>query len=182
MIRLLRRPKRGIGPLETQRLRLVAVTSALIEAEAHDAWNLSEALGAQLAPDWPPEHWEPAVRAHILAQLTAQPDTVGWHRYILLLGEVKPVLLGGLGAFPCAAGDVELGYSVVGSWQRRGIAAEAARGLIEWLFQQGAVHSVSAQAYETSPASVKVMERCGMRFVGHGDEAGTVRYRRWRQD
>ena len=180
MIGLLRRSRREVVPLETARLRLVAMTAALVGAEAHDDWQLGEALGARLAADWPPEHWEAAVRAHIVAQLTERPETVGWHRYIVLVEAGTPVLVGCLGAFPCAAGDVELGYSVVGSWQRRGLATEAAGALIGWLFGQGSVHSVSAQAYVSSPASVKVMERCGMRFVGQGDEVGTVRYRRWR--
>jgi [ribosomal protein S5]-alanine N-acetyltransferase len=180
MIGVLRRPRRGIQPIVTRRLHLVPMTVALLDAEAHDNWRLGEALNAQLAADWPPEHWEPPVRAHIVAQLTAKPETSGWHRYMLLSGGVKPVLVGCLGAFPCSAGDVELGYSVANSHQKRGFATEAALGLMEWLFEQPAVHSVSAQAYQTSPASVKVMERCGMRFVGAGDEAGTVRYRRWR--
>jgi [ribosomal protein S5]-alanine N-acetyltransferase len=179
VIGLLRRVRRGVEPILTRRLQLVAMTSALLNAEAHDDWHLREALRARLAPDWPPEHWEPPVRAHILAQLTTQPETVGWHRYMLLV-ESKPVLVGCVGAFPCAAGDVELGYSVATSFQRRGYATEAAGGLIAWLLQQPSVHSVSAQAYETSPASVTVMQRCGMRLVGAGDEAGTVRYRRWR--
>lgn len=179
MIGLLRRSRRGVAPLITRRLQLVAITSALVNAEAHDDWHLGEALRARLAPDWPPEHWEPAVRAHILAQLTSQPETVGWHRY-MLLAEDKPVLVGCIGAFPCAAGDVELGYSVVNSHQRRGYATEAAGGLIAWLLEQPAVHSVSAQAYENAPASVKVMQRCGMHFVGQGDGSGTVKYRRWK--
>ena len=179
MIGLLRRTRRSVGPLTTPRLELVAISSALMNAEAHDDWHLAQSLRAQLAPDWPPPLWEAPVRAHILAQITSYPETVGWHRY-MLLRERTPVLIGCLGAFPCAAGDVELGYSVVTSFQRQGLATEAAQALTEWLFQQPAVHSVSAQAYETAPASVKVMQRCGMRFVGQGDEAGTVKYRRWR--
>ncbi len=180
MIGLLRRQRKDVPPLETTRLRLVPMTAALLGTEANDAWHLCEALKAGLVEDWPPEHWEAPVRAHIVAQLTAHPETVGWHRYMLLLGGAKPLLVGCLGAFPCAAGDVELGYSVVNSYQRRGLATEAARGLIGWLLEQQAVHSVSAQAYENSPGSIKVMERCGLRFVGQGDEAGTVRYRRWK--
>ncbi len=179
MIGLLRRSRRSVGPIVTPRLRLIAITSALLNVEAHDPWQLSQALGSKLPADWPPALWEEPVRAHILAQLTSQPETVGWHRYMLLM-DSKPLLVGCLGAFPCAAGDVELGYSVINSQQRRGLATEAAQGLIAWLFQQGTVHSVSAQAYETAPASVKVMERCGLRFVGRGDEDGTVKYRRWR--
>ena len=180
MIGLLKRPKRGVAALETARLRLDVMTAALLNTEAHDTWHLAEALGVGLAPDWPPDHWESPVRAHITAQLTQHPETMGWHRYMVLTNGAKPALVGCLGAFPGAAGDVELGYSVVGSQQRRGLASEAVEGLVRWLFGQQAVHSVSAQAYETSVASVKVMERCGMRFVGGGDEAGTVKYRRWR--
>ena len=179
MIGLLRRPRRGVEPIATSRLRLVPMTVALLESEAQDTWQLGEALGGRVAADWPPEHWDSAVRAHIVAQLTAKPETIGWHRYILLAGE-PALLVGCLGAFPCASGDVELGYSVVESYQRRGLATEAAQGLTNWLLGQAAVHSVSAQTFTTMPASIKVMERCGMRFVGQGDEDGTVRYRRWR--
>ena len=180
MIGLLRRSRQLIQPILTSRLCLVAMTSSLVTAEAHDDWQLSESLRSRLAPDWPPELWEPPVRAHILAQLTEQPETMGWHRYMLLRGPTEPLLVGCLGGFPCQSGDVELGYSVVDSQQRRGLATEAVQGLVQWLFQQSAVHSVSAQAYETSAGSVKVMQRCGMRFVGSGEEQGTVRYRRWR--
>ncbi len=180
MIHLLRRPRRGAAALLTRRLHQVPMTSALLQAEAQGSWQLGAALRARGAEDGPPALWEPAVRAHIEAQLTARPETVGWHRYMLRTGHGTPLLVGCLGAFPCAAGDVELGYSVVSSEQRRGLATEAAGALIEWLLQQPAVHSVSAQAYETAPASVTVMQRCGLRFVGGGDEAGTVRYRRWR--
>lgn len=180
MISLLpRRSRRAIEPITTPRLRLVAISSALMNAESHDDWHLAQALHAERAPDWPPPLWDTPVRAHILAQLTSQPETVGWHRYILLQSSV-PVLVGCIGAFPCVAGDVELGYSMVVSHQRRGLTTEAAVGLIAWLFQQPAVHSVSAQAYQTSLASLRVMERCGMRFVGEGDEGGTVKYRCWR--
>ena len=45
---------------------------------------------------------------------------------------------------------------------------------------QEGVQSVSAQTYPRIPESIKVMERCGMSFVGEGDDVGTVRYRRMR--
>jgi RimJ/RimL family protein N-acetyltransferase len=51
---------------------------------------------------------------------------------------------------------------------------------VEWLLGLEGVRSVSAQAYLRVPESIKVMERCGMRLVGDGDEPGTVRYRRMR--
>jgi RimJ/RimL family protein N-acetyltransferase len=39
---------------------------------------------------------------------------------------------------------------------------------------------VSAQTYPSLPESIKVMERCGMTYVGPGEDEGTVRYQRRR--
>ncbi len=179
---LLRRWGLQTAPLRTARLRLVAITPEMLEAETLGAASLALILQAEVAlRDWPPEHWEPHVWAHILAQLRAQPSTFGWHRY-MVLEDRQPRLIGCLGGFPCARGDVELGYSVVASEQRKGYGSEAADALIHWLLRRPEVHSVSAQAFETAPGSIKVMQRCGMRCVGAGDEPGTVRYRRWRRE
>ena len=167
------------GPIRTARLRLVAITPEMLAAETSGAPGLEMLLSAVVPTDWPPEHWEPNVWAHIVAQFRAAPDTLGWHRYMITEGK-RAELIGCLGGFPCAHGDVELGYSVVNSQQRRGYGSEAACALMDWLLQQRQVHSVSAQAYQTAPGSIKIMQRCGMRSVGAGDEPGTVRYRRWR--
>ncbi len=166
-------------PLRTARLRLVAIRPAMLIAEGAQPALLGRTLRAVVPADWPPKLWEPAVWVQIRAQLELQPETLGWHRY-MLLGKRPARLIGCLGGFPGAAGDVEIGYSVVDSAQQQGYGTEAADALIGWLLQQGGVRSVSAQAYETSRASVKVMQRCGLRFVGTGDQPGTVRYRRWR--
>lgn len=174
-----RRPETGVPAIKTARLRLVAMSPATVQAEDKGSAALGQSLGAPVSGDWPPQHWEPHVRMHILAQLSAHPETTGWHRYMLLDGRPQ-VLIGSLGAFPCAAGDVEMGYSVVDSQQRRGYGTEAAQAHVSWLLLQPAVHSVSAQTYTTMPQSIKIMERCGMRLVGPGDDPGTVRYRRWR--
>lgn len=173
------RRKQGPEPIETARLQLRAITPTLVAQEEAGPAALSEALRAEVTTDWPPEHWGPHVRTHMLAQFQAHPETIGWHRFMLLARKPR-VLIGCLGAFPCAVGDVEIGYSVISPYQRQGYGSEAALAFVEWLLKQSSVHSVSAQTYETLPASVKVMKHCGMRFIGPGDEAGTVRYRRWR--
>lgn len=167
------------APIRTARLRLVAITPEMLNAETTGKASLETLLQARAPDDWPPEHWESHVWAHILAQYRAQPATFGWHRY-MLLDETPSRLVGCLGGFPCASGDVEIGYSVADSAQRRGYGSEAACALIEWLLRRPEVRSVSAQAFETAPGSIKIMQRCGMRCVGVGDQPETVRYRRWR--
>lgn len=169
--------------LRIGKLRLVAITPEMLAAEhASDAAELSRLLGAQLTAEWPPVDWEPHVYRMILKQYEEWPQSYGWHRYVLLEGGFgKPrTLVGAVGGFPQVKGDVEIGYSTLPQFQRRGYATAFAKTLVEWLLTREGVESVSAQTYPRLPESIKVMERCGMQYVGDGDEAGTVRYRRTR--
>lgn len=177
---LLRRLGRQAETLESARLRLVTITPEMLEAEKLlEAQALANHLGAEVPAGWPPQLWETPVWLHIAAQLQAQPETTGWHRYVVSLD--RPTrLIGCLGGFPCGRGDVELGYSIVGEEQGKGFASEAANALTAWLLRRPEVRSVSAQAFVNSVASVRVMQRCGMVCVGAGDHADTVRYRRWK--
>jgi [ribosomal protein S5]-alanine N-acetyltransferase len=181
VIGTLRVPGR-VEVLKVGRLRLLAITAKMLAAEqASDLGALGELLGAKLTHEWPPEHWEPHVFRMILKQYDDQPETVGWHRYVLLTDWLgRRTLVGAVGGFPKGNGDVEIGYSTLPAFQRRGYATAFAGALVEWLLGMSGVRSVSAQTYPRLGESVKVMERCGMRFVGDGDDEGTVRYRRIR--
>jgi RimJ/RimL family protein N-acetyltransferase len=181
MIGLLRR---RVGDLKTQRLRLVAITPAMLNADQAADGSLGKLLDAEVTPEWPPEHWEPHVYQFIAKQYEEEPQTRGWNRYVLLRngagGATRCTLVGAVGGFPKLEGDVEIGYSTVPSYQRRGYGTEAARALVDWLLTQKDVNSVSAQTYPRLPESIKVMERCGMTYVGPGEDEGTVRYQRRR--
>ena len=176
--------RRGIPDLKTVRLRLVAITPAMLKADEAADGSFAEILSADVAPDWPPEHWEPHVYRFIEKQYMEEPRARGWNRYMLLpneRGAARPfTLIGAVGGFPKLEGDVEIGYSTVTSYQRRGYGTEAACALVDWLLTQKDVLSVSAQTYPRLPESIKVMERCGMRYVGPGEDEGTVRYQRRR--
>jgi RimJ/RimL family protein N-acetyltransferase len=177
MIRLLRR---SIADLKTPRLRLVAITPLMLKADEAADGSLAKILGAEVTAEWPPEHWEPHVYHFIQKQYEDEPRTRGWHRYVLLPKGRGWVLIGAVGAFPKMEGDAEIGYSTLPSYQRQGYGTEAARALVEWLLTQKDVKSVSAQTYPSLPESIKVMERCGMTYVGPGEDEGTVRYQRRR--
>src|SRR5215472_9241423 len=97
MIGLLRR---SVKDLTTKRLRLVAITPAMLEAEDAADKTLAKILGAEVPADWPPEHWEPHVYHFIAKQYEEDPRTRGWHRYMLLPKNPRWVLIGAVGAFP----------------------------------------------------------------------------------
>ena len=180
-MRSLFRQKAGVPELKTSRLRLVAMTPAMLEADAARDGSLSQLLGAQLPGEWPPADWETHVIEMIFVQSAEMPSSLGWHRYALLCeGRAKRTLIGCVGGFPKADGVVEIGYSTLPAFQRKGFGSEAALALVEWLLRQDGVRAVTAQTFSSMPESIKVMERCGMAFVGDGDDPGTVRYRRER--
>ena len=183
MIAMFQRTMSAVPELKTGRLRLVAITPEMLEAEQREsAADLSRLTAAKLTADWPPLDWEPHVLQLILQQYERSPETVGWHRYVVLcdgLGLTR-TLVGAIGGFPKQWGDVEIGYSTLPQFQRRGIATAAVRALVDWLLTRDGVRSVSAQTFMRLPESIKVMERCGMTYDGEGDEASSVRYRRLR--
>jgi ribosomal-protein-alanine N-acetyltransferase len=185
VIGLLWRDSGKVEVLKAGRLRLVAITPEMLAAEQErdlQFLELQRLLGARVTQEWPPEHWEPHVYHFILKQYEEHPQTVGWNRYVLLNDESGDgaTLIGTLGGFPKADGDVEIGYSTLPAFQRRGYATAAVQVLVEWLLQRKGVRSVSAQTLLRLPESVKVMERTGMKLVGPGDEPESVRYRRMR--
>jgi RimJ/RimL family protein N-acetyltransferase len=171
-----------VPDLRIGRLRLVAIAPAMLAAEhASDASALAKLLKAQLTAEWPPADWEPHVYTMILKQYEEWPESFGWHRYVLLTeGLGRRTLVGAVGGFPKPNGDVEIGYSTLPAFQRKGYGTAFAGKLVEWLLSRDGVQSVSAQTYPRLAESIKVMERCGMSYAGAGDDPGTVRYRRMR--
>lgn len=172
----------GSATLKTARLALVVITPEMMAAEELADGSVGKLVSARLTREWPPSDWQPHVLRLVAQQLVDDPSTAGWHRYVLLPDSYGcgRTLIGAVGGFPKPEHDVEIGYSTLPEFQRQGYGTEAALALVDWLLKCKGVRSVSAQTFSRIPESIKVMERCGMGYVGSGDEEGTVRYRRFR--
>lgn len=66
-------------------------------------------------------------------------------------------------------GQVEMGYAYIPDYYNRGYATEAFQGAISWLLDHG-FETVVAGAFEINPASMRVMEKCGMTKQNYTDE------------
>ncbi|HXF74369.1 MAG TPA: GNAT family protein [Actinomycetota bacterium] len=165
--------------IRTPRLALVPATAALLDAELRSREALADLLGADVPADWPPgEHDRDAVEL-FRARLAERPDAAGWYGwYALLPGPGGSVLIGSGGFLgpPGADGTVEIGYSIVPTYRRRGFATELVRALVDRALSTAGVARVVAHTTPANVGSVKVLERCGFRHVGPGDEPGSVRY------
>jgi ribosomal-protein-alanine N-acetyltransferase len=88
--------------------------------------------------DWPPDYH--ANRLGFMRKALEDPDATGWWlHYVVLTDVTRPTLVGVAGfKGPPSDGAVEIGYSIVPSWQRRGLATEASRALVGAAWQRGA--------------------------------------------
>ena len=133
----------------------------MITAELEDADRLARVTGAVVPPDWPPEHhdvdtllfWREALR---------QPGADGWWlHYALLADSIRPTLVGSVGyKGPPVDGVVEIGYSIVESRRRQGLATEACEGLIESAWHRGA-RVVVATTLDGLAPSIGVLLKLG---------------------
>jgi RimJ/RimL family protein N-acetyltransferase len=147
--------------LLTPRLRLGSATPALVSAELDGHDRLAAAVHAVVPPDWPPEHHD-AETLRFWREELSQPGAAGWWLYYVLLQEaIPPILIGSMGyKGPPSDGAVEIGYSVVPSWQRRGLATEGSQALIEAAWQRGA-EVVLAHTFERLEPSIGVLHKLG---------------------
>ena len=66
-------------------------------------------------------------------------------------------------------GEVELGYVIDPAHKGNGYASEALAASVKALFEKG-YKAVTAGAFEENPASLRVMEKCGMKPTGQTED------------
>lgn len=167
--------------LYTTRLELRPGTATVLRAELAGHPELARALDAQIPPDWPPDLYDTDAVRYTLASIGHQEDggVFGFY-YVLLRPDADPTthaaMLVGVGGFKGApdpaVGQVELGYGIAASYQRRGFASEAVEAWVRRAFKEPVVRAVVAQTLDTLVPSIGVLEKTGFRFVGAGEDPG----------
>ena len=133
--------------------------------------------GARLAEGWPPPLLTRRLQETFLGYVRDDPGAIGWRAWYLALAEERIVIgSGGFKGRPDADGMVEVGYSVMHAYQRRGYCTEAIGALIAWAFSHAEVSTVRAETDAVNIASQRVMQKNGLRLVGDGSGPGEVRY------
>ncbi len=166
--------------LRTQRLHLIAATGPLARAAATGHAALSEALDAIVPTEWPP----PLLADHVeefAINLEQHPEQVGLSMWYFVrddasVGERVLIGSGGAGGVVDADGTLAIGYAVLDAFQRQGYATEAMSAIADWMFARREVERLTADTYPHLTPSIRVMEKLGMRLLGDGPEAGTIRY------
>ena len=167
--------------IETERMRLTAGTAGLLRREAEGRAALGRALVADVPPSWPPETIRDAM-PWFAAQLASDPGLTGWlcwYGIVRGAGAGSDTLIASGGFLgPPTDGSVEIGYSVLPEYERRGYAGEMAAGLTAWALRQPGVARVTAEADAQNTPSVRLLRRLGFIETGPGREPGHLRFER----
>jgi RimJ/RimL family protein N-acetyltransferase len=164
--------------LESERLRLVAASTSLVQKDLAGPDQLALGLGVSVPDNWPPELYDRRAMQYAAQQL-ADFREHRWSFWYLVSRRAEEEVLVGICGFrgsPDAGGSVELGYSILSQFRNQGFATEAVGRLLAWAFSHGAIMEVSAETFPHLTQSIRVLEKNGFTLTGKGSERGVVRY------
>lgn len=173
--------------IATENLKLVPCELRHFEAILTDQRELERLLGVTVFDDWyefPGVSGIETIR-HTYKYLKANPDALGWWMYLFIHSKDNALIgIGGYKGKADEAGMVEIGYAIIPAYRRKGLATEAAQALIDHAFSHQHVQMVDAHTLPERNASVKVLEKVGMKFVGtaHDPDEGEVWHWRLKRD
>jgi len=184
-----------VEPIRTPRLEIIPSDRLLAEAENLDRGRFFAMLDVDPPPDWPPELNDEETIAFNRDRLAVAPSAVGWWCWYFVLIEKDRIggaargaaarqrrALIGCGGFKGPPEDepdrsVEIGYSILEPYRRRGLASEAVCALCEWAEAHGAA-LVRAHTLEGSNASVGVLRNADFDGPTASPEPGFLRFER----
>jgi RimJ/RimL family protein N-acetyltransferase len=153
--------------IETERLELVPITLAIVEAVMLDRREDARRLiDADMPQKWPGRALVERAFSASLDRIRAAPDKRLWgDRLMIVKGERRRVVGSVVFHGYPEDGIAEVGYGVDEDVQRMGYATEATHAAVQWALDQPQIHAVQARTFPWHRASVRVLEKVGMRKV-----------------
>ena len=153
--------------IETANLRLVPCDLVHFEAILKNEKELATLLHVELAEEWLGFAAAKEAMAPAYEHLKSYPSLLGWWTYLFIhVADSTLIGLGGFKGAPDASGAVEIGYAIAPSYRRRGLATEAARGMIDYAFSHEHLTRVVAHTLPEKNPSTMVLQKVGMKFRG----------------
>jgi RimJ/RimL family protein N-acetyltransferase len=156
-----------VAPITTPRLALVPLEpDAIRSLIANDRARAMRIIGLDLPDEFPTEGDLAGFLPIQLHRMEQSPDLRGWMARLMVADDGRQ-LVGHCGFHgpPDVIGRAEIGYTVFSAFRGKGFAKEAARGLVEWAFEQGEREVYASVSPDNAP-SLAVVRALGFIQVG----------------
>ena len=149
--------------LHTQNLQMEFWTLDLVRQALVDKHLVGQTLGVQVPADWPNADVRKYVLPYLFACLEKGDDAGPWGGPVI--HSADQAIIGTMGFKEPLGweGILEIGYDIVPAYQGHGYATEMAQGLVPWALQQPGVRLIKAECLTSNAASIRVLEKVGMR-------------------
>ena len=149
--------------------RLVVFSVAALDAEGVSVGALCDQLAVAQPVSWPPPFGGDGVRNWFRQRLLAEPSHAPWLGHYIVSQIAGADTLVGTSGFkgpPDGNGTVEIGYSIVSAYHRKGIGRAAVETLLAQAFGEPRVNRVVAETPADFLASRGLLETCGFERIG----------------
>ena len=157
------------------RIELIPSSAAHIRIELESPGLLAGKLNARISKNWPSGEYDRDAMEFFLSCFEKGGEAVqgwyGWYAIKIDSQDGERALVGAAGYFgpPDKDGQVEVGYSVLPEWQRRGYATEMVDLLVSHAFAFPETHRIIAHTVAENEGSIKVLISNGFSHAGIDD-------------
>jgi RimJ/RimL family protein N-acetyltransferase len=159
-----------MSTLLTPRLELRPVTLPIVVAvlEGRRRADIERLVGAELPWTWPTRALLEQVFQISIDAIRADPQRRLWGDRLMVTRDAPLRVVGSVifHGRPDDEGTCDVGYGVEEMSQGKGYATEALAASIGWALEQPECRRVRASTTEWHKASMRVLEKVGMRLVG----------------
>ena len=161
---------KGTKTIETERLILRPFVMEDADAVFRN-WASDDEVTKHLT--WP-THGSVEVSRAVLSDWTSHYGEPDFYQWAIVLKENGPEPIGSIAVVDInlKVDGAAMGYCMSRAHWRKGIMAEALRGVIAFLFDEVGFNRIEADHDPNNPASGRVMEKAGMRHEGVMRQAG----------
>jgi [ribosomal protein S5]-alanine N-acetyltransferase len=166
--------------IRTARLELLAAPADVTSREASGAEDWYAPLDVEKPEAWPPPFNDEVSQSWFARRIAREGAESGWLLWYVVRHPAtaadRRVLIGngGFTGAPDARGSVEIGYSLLPSWQGQGYGTELTAALVSWAFSHEHVQRVLAVTYPVLLASIRVLEKNGFQHSCRGADGRSV--------
>jgi [ribosomal protein S5]-alanine N-acetyltransferase len=153
-------------------MELISSSAEHIRIELESPWLLAEKLHAVVSGNWPSGEYDRDAMEFFLSCFEKGGEAVqGWYGWYAIKTDNtdgQRFLVGAAGYFgpPDNDGIVEVGYSVLPEWQRRGYATEMVHLLVSHAFTFATTRKIIAHTAVENEASIRVLISNGFSHAG----------------